>query len=81
MGMIVVIEMTCNAEEIVVTEINRYGGEDTGNLDKLGRIVVSGISCNGGWIALAQINRSDWRINLAAINRSGGEGSGSRNEL
>lgn len=53
MGMIVVIEMTCNAEEIVVTEINRYGGEDTGNLDKLGRIVVSGISCNGGWIALA----------------------------
>lgn len=51
--MIVVIEMTCNGEEIVVTEINRYGGEDTGNLDKLERIVVSWISCIGGWIALA----------------------------
>lgn len=69
MGMIVVIEMTCNGEEIVVTEINRYGEEDTGNL---GMIVVTGINCNGGWIALAKINRSDWRINLAVINRSGG---------
>lgn len=39
MGRIVVIEMTCNGEEIVVTEINRYGGEDTGNLDKLGMMV------------------------------------------
>lgn len=38
-----VIEMTCNGEEIVVNEINRYGGEDTGNL---GMIVVTGINCN-----------------------------------
>lgn len=48
-----VIGMTGNGEEIVVIEINCHGGEDTGNLDKLGRIVVSEISCNGGWIALA----------------------------
>lgn len=48
-----VIGVTCIGEEIMATEINRYGGEDTGNLDKLGRIVVSEISCNGGWIALA----------------------------
>lgn len=47
-----VIEMICNVEEIVVIEINCYGGEDIGNLDKLGRIVVFGISCNGGWIVL-----------------------------
>lgn len=70
MGMIVVIKMTGNGEEIVVIEINCHGGEDT-----------SDYGDDGVWLALAKINHIDWGINLAVIYRSGGEGSGSLNKL
>lgn len=39
MLIIVLIEMICNGEEIVVIEKKMFVGEDIGNLDKLGMIV------------------------------------------
>lgn len=68
--MIVVIKMIGNGEEIVVIEINCYGGED-----------ISDYGDDGVWIVLVKINYIDWGINLVVIYCSGGEGSGSLNKL